>query len=785
MSLSSIDAQSQASNPALIPEIEISPLIPIGSISQAVTSPGNEAAGEEESAESGGLRPDRILQLLARKYQIIVICLMLMVGFNCLKTIQAKPMFKGSFRLLVEPIQKNNQLKKITEGDNTSSEEFDYSSQIEVLLSPRVLTPAANKLKSQFPDMDYSMMVGRLSIIRLGKTKIIEINYSSGNPIEVKKVLQTVSSAYLGYSLNEQREQSRRGLRFIGQQLPQAQAQSDKLQQELQVLRQKYGFIDPEIYAKEVREQIGQAAEQLQTIQSSLIALEARYRSLEGIARSAVLDQSSAYQGYQSQYQVLERQIAVETARYGENHPTIQLYRRQQENLRPLLQREAKRVLSNQLAAVASDIQVTMAQRDSLRAIEKQLSSRLKQMPVVSRRYNELLRKISVVNDSLKRLLETRETLEIAASQSEVPWQLITQIQDPETLLGMTLSKAILMGTLSGIVLGTVLAYTAEKIENTFHTVADLQEAIHLPIFGIIPFRPNLKRTGPVLHHVDFWQQKRITELTGGLRHRQELNPGLLIDLPTLESGIPVINPEMLIGDWGMFWNAERAYTFLESFRTLQINLSQRGDCNSITVSSATSGEGKTTVATLLALAAAVMGKKVLLIDAHLHQGEGAVHEFLSMTQSPGLSDYLLELQPLEDCIRAVIWEDNFWVMTIGSVTTDPSRFLSSLRMKELMKTVATQFDWVIYNVPSFGALADARLIAQQTQSLLLVMQLGCWGSRSRFTQLQQDLATASIPLTGLVVNGAREKNIKSYQRERDNVKTRIKEQDEDDDDDS
>lgn len=732
-------------------------------------STGQASDGEEEetATESGGLRPGRILQMLLRKYQILSICILLMVGFNCLKAVQEKPIFKSSFRLLVEPIQQNNSLRRITDEESTN-QEFDYSSQIEVLLSPRVLTPVAESLQAELPDISYSHIASKLSIFRLGETKLIEINYNADSALEVDRVLNAIAEAYLRHSLSEQREQSHRGLDFLNEQMPQIQAQSDLLQQELETMRKRYGFMDPEIYAKEIRSQMGKAAEELQGLESGLIALEERYRSLESLAQNAILNQSSTYQAYLGEYQVLERQIAVETARYGENHPTIQLYRQQQENLLPLLQKEAKRAINNQLTAVASDIAVAQAQRDAMREIEAQLSQQLSVIPSVSRRYNELLRQINVVNDSLKRLLETRDTLEIAASQSEVPWQLITEVREPETMLGVSLSKAIMMGFISGSVLGAVLVYSFEKIENTFYTLDDLQEATAIPILGVIPWRKNLAKVGHTLHHVDFWQQKRVLDLTLSLPQRQSLTEGLNLpesDLPTLESGISLINPEDMIGGWGMLWNPEQAYFFLEAFRTLSINLMQRSSNNSLVISSAQPGEGKTTVAVLLAQAAAAMGKRVLLVDAHLKVGEGAVHDFLNMTSAPGMSEYLLELNSLDDCIRPVIWEKNLSVLTVGAISIDPSRFLSSERMELLMTQLSNQFDWVIYDTPSLGGLADARLIAQRSKNVLLVMRTGAWGARAYFEQVEKELSIASIPLTGLVANGIVQNNKIRYQR--------------------
>jgi len=208
--------------------------LPPRPIKQPVTEEP-DAVGEDAWSLS------RILGMVQRKAMVIGVLAIAMGTYMGFRSTQEIPQYQSSFDLLVEPVQKEQELAQLTDSKSaTSTTELDYSTQIEVLLSPKTLTPIIDAIKIQYPEVDYSAITGRLSVSQLGETKIIQITYFDTEPDKVKLVLEKISQGYLKYSLESQQAQLRQGLKFVEDQLPQIRQRVNTLQQQLQDLRQQY-----------------------------------------------------------------------------------------------------------------------------------------------------------------------------------------------------------------------------------------------------------------------------------------------------------------------------------------------------------------------------------------------------------------------------------------------------------------------------------------------------------------------------------------------------------------
>jgi polysaccharide biosynthesis transport protein len=210
------------------------------------------------------------------------------------------------------------------------------------------------------------------------------------------------------------------------------------------------------------------------------------------------------------------------------------------------------------------------------------------------------------------------------------------------------------------------------------------------------------------------------------------------------------------------------AYSFLESFRSLHTNIIRLGDSQPITsvvISSAMPVEGRTTIAVHLAQAAAAMGKRVLLVDAHFRRGGVPLHTLLGLPDKKGLSDFLNETAPLNQVIQRLAWESSLFVVSAGSIPPDPTRLLSSPRMHGFMQRVHKTFDLVIYDTPPLMGLADVSLIAAQTNGVVLVAGFGKRNGAEALTQTVERLKVAHIPILGVVANGVKDYSVDLYNK--------------------
>ncbi len=170
-----------------------------------------------------------------------------------------------------------------------------------------------------------------------------------------------------------------------------------------------------------------------------------------------------------------------------------------------------------------------------------------------------------------------------------------------------------------------------------------------------------------------------------------------------------------------------------EAFRSLRANLEYVDldePVRTLVVTSSSLSEGKTTIATNLAIVMSQMGRKVILIDADLRRPR--VHKALGISNVMGLSDVLRNHATIQEVAQP--WGNtNLMVITSGSLPPNPAEVLSSDRMVNVMNDLKNVVDMVILDSPP-SLLADAAVLAARADGVLLVVQ-------SNKTQMNQAMA--------------------------------------------
>ncbi len=162
--------------------------------------------------------------------------------------------------------------------------------------------------------------------------------------------------------------------------------------------------------------------------------------------------------------------------------------------------------------------------------------------------------------------------------------------------------------------------------------------------------------------------------------------------------------------------------TVAEAFRSLMTNLEFAGvekPLKTILVTSAAASEGKTTIATNLAITMAQGGKKVILLDADLRRPK--VHAFLGLPNKAGVNEiYEGGLEVME---ALQTWKDeNLAVITAGSRAANPTELLGSEKMSQILSSLEGVAEVVILDGPPF-LVADAWVLAAKVDGVLLVVR--------------------------------------------------------------
>lgn len=133
-------------------------------------------------------------------------------------------------------------------------------------------------------------------------------------------------------------------------------------------------------------------------------------------------------------------------------------------------------------------------------------------------------------------------------------------------------------------------------------------------------------------------------------------------------------------------------------------------------VSGISPGAGKSFVSMNLAYLFAMMGKKVLLVDADLRKSR------LSEKKVAGLSDVLCGKSNLEDVVEKVC-DGAFEFLPIGKRNNNPNELLSSKNFEEFIKHSKESYDVVLVDTPPINLVADAQSIARYVDFALLVLR--------------------------------------------------------------
>lgn len=192
-----------------------------------------------------------------------------------------------------------------------------------------------------------------------------------------------------------------------------------------------------------------------------------------------------------------------------------------------------------------------------------------------------------------------------------------------------------------------------------------------------------------------------------------------------------------------------------EAFRVLRTNLEFMTDkeqhSNVIVVTSFNPGSGKSFLAMNIAVSLAIKQKKVLVIDGDMRHGSTSAYVGSPQT---GLSNYLSgHVNNLKDIIVTDARHTNLQFLPVGTIPPNPTELLFSDRLKQLIDTVRSQYDYIFIDCPPIEMVADTQIIEQLADRTLFVVRTGLL-ERSMLPELQRIYDEKKYKNMALILNG-------------------------------
>ncbi len=217
--------------------------------------------------------------------------------------------------------------------------------------------------------------------------------------------------------------------------------------------------------------------------------------------------------------------------------------------------------------------------------------------------------------------------------------------------------------------------------------------------------------------------------------------------LPSL-GHVPLLDP----GASPLFVDFPANSPVAESYRVLRASIDFAGvdgPLRRLLVTSATKGEGKSVTSVNLALAMAMNGRRVVLIDADLRRP--SIHRILQLSQEHGLSQVLTGQLSLGDVLQPTGTE-NLQVICSGPIPHNPAELLGSNRFDHVLMQLEEIADIVILDSPPCLPVTDPLLIASRADGVVLVLHAG-QTRRSAVRQVHLLLQRARARVLGVILN--------------------------------
>lgn len=504
-------------------------------------------------------------------------------------------------------------------------------------------------------------------------TSIIEIRYFSDKPEEAAKIANQIAQTYRAHRLEQLREQTKNGIKALEEQWKEQVAQVAEAQADVDKKRTELKISDPDpmsttptptLSMEAVRQLTSQLitleTEQVrqETVISNLIALRPEQQR-EAIQTSLGMPDAQL-NNLLSEYDIALQRLLSLQRDYNTDHP---LYKNAEKIANDLDARIKERVKGILLGL--------QNHADAGRAAIEKLKRKLDEAKELDLKTAEISRPYYTAKQRLAEMLQFRFILALKISQEQ------TDLSLPRTSMVEIVDQAvkgdhpekpkkalnIALGIIIGLIVGIGLAFFIEYLDTSVKTIDDVERTLQAPVLGVIP-----------------------------------QNVGLL-----MEEG------------------AESPHA--EAYRVLRTNLlfsRKDSNLNSIAIVSAGAGEGKSTTVFNLATIFAQNGNRVVMVDSDLRRP--VLHKMLRVTNSIGMTNYLLKQNALEEVIQTTSLP-TLDFMASGKLPSSSLGILSSTQMKELITDLKQRYDFVFFDSPPIMGVSDASILASVVDMTLQVIQ--------------------------------------------------------------
>lgn len=580
-----------------------------------------------------------------------------------------------------------------------------------------LLTDVAYRLdtirtKSEAKRVAQALQGGLTTTLDDEKSTIINLKYTDTSPERAERVLNTIIEVYNERWINEKEQMARNTASFIKERLVVIEKSLNQVDDSISTFKTRHQITNLEqasdLYLQQQNEsetEILQLTNQLYMAQYILDVLKDNKSRYKLLPANTGLTSSEAGQQI-AQYNTLLLKLKNNLEGTSTQNPIIM---RQEEELGEIRQ--------NIIATISNYIKTIKIQIGSMQGYNADVKEKVTSNPDQAKKLLSVERDQKVMESLYLYLLQKKEENEISMTYTPAPTQVVDMPHGSSFPTYPNKKSVLLAAILIGLLLPAVIIFVRESLNTTVRGKLDIESRTQIPVVGEVPLIDNGKKRMK-LNGIHF-KNKRSRRMPTPLLVQQ---------------------------------NSQNAIN--EAFRILRSNLEFMSDTpkhkNVYLVTSMFSGSGKSFITVNLALALAIKGRRVLVIDGDMRRAT-ATHTFGN--REVGLENYLGEkVEHVEEVIYQHDEHPSLYILPVGTTPPNPTELLSSPRMPLLLEQVRPQFDFILIDCPMTESLADASIIEHHVDRTLYVIRAGLFQCRSVY-QLDAQVQNGKFKNLSIVLN--------------------------------
>lgn len=597
------------------------------------------------------------------------------------------------------------------------------TSQEQILQGPGLRVRVAERLKHlgrADAAREAERLAPHLTVAQIPNSQVFRISYMASSPALAAEVANLFAEEYIDLRFENEQRTRTRARDMLKRELASLEERVQTSEQELVDYAQQNHLPPTDGTQGDLADQkLAMLSRQLIEVEADAVAARAKAHTVESATAdnlpnnlvTAVLGERTAKK------LALEHELTALQTNFGNNWPEVVQKREELAVVKQQIERETRNVLTQATEQARQDLRTAETRRQLVAAqaaAQEQLVSNLQRASI---QYNIFRRDVESSRKAYDGLLERLKETGIASGMEFDNVQIVEsatpnpQVASPNALWNLTLA------TIFGLTLSITFAVGVDFWRDAVSTMEEVEAAVPVPVFAPIPLIRSAKATRRAQRETP---QALLEETSAPLLDDA---PGVLSARPEGSEAIRALCASLLLS---------------RSDRPPRI----------IVVTSATAGEGKTTIASDLGRGLAETGARVLLVDCDMRRPGLARHFGLPL--DAGLSLYLTG-----HLAKPTVYEMRarpLFVVTGGPPPPNPPALLSANRLDTFLDEMAAAFTFVIIDTPPVLPIADARILAAKADGVLLVVRAGSV-SRRVLRRAHALLESAGATIVGTVLN--------------------------------